>query len=50
MEGLPKYYTILFSSVTKAIDALNEQNYGLAKSLLIRGQQAAEDAYLKQDE
>lgn len=50
MEDLPKYYTILFTAMTKAIDALNECDYGLAKRLLIQGQQAAEDAYLEQDE
>ncbi len=46
MEKLPRYYTILFNAVTEAIEALEQQNFGTAKALLIHGQQAAETAYV----
>lgn len=46
METLPAYYTALFNAVTDAIAALEQQNYGLAKDLLMHGQQAAEEAYM----
>lgn len=45
MEELPNYYTILFNAVTDAIDALDRQDFGQARTLLIRGQQQAETAY-----
>lgn len=50
MEELPRYYTVLFQAVEQAIDALDVQNYGLAKQLLIHGQQDAEEAFLAEDE
>ena len=50
MSDLPKCYTVLFNAVTDAIDALEQQNYGLAKDFLITGQQEAENAYLDDDE
>ena len=46
MEELPLCYTVLFNAVTDAIDALQEQNYGLALGRLIQGQRDAEDAYI----
>ena len=46
MEELPLCYTVLFNAVTDAIDALQEQNYGLALERLIQGQRDAEDAYI----
>ena len=46
MEGLPAYYTVLFNAVTDAIDALDRQDLGQARLLLVQGQQQAEDAYL----
>lgn len=49
MSELPKYYTLLFSAVEEALAAIDAQNYGQAKELLIRGQQDAEDAYLDED-
>ena len=45
MDTLPNYYTILFNAVTDAIAALERQDFGQAKALLIQGQQKAEAAY-----
>ena len=50
MSDLPKYYPVLFQAVEQAIDALDVQNYGLAKQLLIHGQQDAEEAFLAAEE
>jgi len=50
MESLPKYYTRLFNAVTDAIEALQNQNYGKARELLIQGQQDAEELYLEEEE
>ena len=50
MEELPHYYTVLFQAVEQALDALDEKNYGLAKQLLIHGQQDAEEAFLAAEE
>ena len=50
MEELPNYYTILFHAVTDAIDALDRQDFGQARTLLVRGQQQAEAAYTEQTE
>ena len=47
MENLPTYYTLLFNGVTNAIDALDHQDFGRARELLVRSQQKAEDAYLE---
>lgn len=47
---LPKYYTVLFHAVEDALEALEEQNFGLAKELLILGQQHAEELFLKEDD
>ncbi len=46
MSNLPSYYTILFNAVTNALAALDMQNFGEAKALLIKGQQDAEEMYL----
>lgn len=50
MEELPNYYTILFNAVTDAIAALDRQDFGQAKALLIQGQQEAETAYTEASE
>ena len=47
---LPKYYTALFRAVTDAIAAIEQQNYGEAKQILIEGQQQAEERYLEAEE
>ncbi len=43
---LPKYYKILFDAVEKALDAIDQQNYGIAKSMLVSGQIQAESAFV----
>lgn len=50
MDELPKFYTILFNAIEPALQSLDDQNYGLAKKILIESQQKAEDAFLAADE
>lgn len=50
MEELPTYYTILFNAATDAIAALDRQDFGQARALLVQGQQQAEDACIEADE
>ena len=50
MEELPNYYTILFNAVTDAIAALDRQDFGQARTLLVQGQQQAETAYTEPSE
>ena len=49
-ENLPSYYTFLFNAVTDAIAAMDRQDFGQARALLVRGQQQAEDAYIGEAE
>jgi len=44
---LPKCYKILFDAVEKAIDAINQKNYGIARTLLMQGQAQAENAFVE---
>lgn len=46
MGCLPCYYLTLFNRVTDAISALDRQDFGMAKKLLVSGQQKAEEQYL----
>ena len=50
MKDIPEYYTVLFRAVERAIEALEMQNYGSAKQLLIEGERSAEEAFLAKDE
>ena len=50
MSEIPEYYTVLFRAVEDAIHALEMQNYGQAKQILIDGEQTAEEAYLAESE
>ena len=50
MNDIPEYYAILFRAVEQAIHALERQNYGMAKQLLIDGEQAAEEAFVSENE
>ena len=50
MNEIPKYYIILFQAAEQAIQALEQQNYGLATQILIDGEQAAEEAFVAKDE
>ena len=49
MNEIPEYYTILFRAVEQAIEALEMQNYGSAKQILIDGERSAEEAFLAAD-
>ena len=49
-ENLPSYYTFLFNAVTDTITALDRQDFGQARALLVQGQQQAEDAYIAEAE
>ena len=46
-ENLPSYYTILFNGITDALEAMDCQDFGRARSILIQSQQEAEDAYIE---
>lgn len=45
MNELPKYYTTLFNTAAGALAALERQDFGTAKRLLIQGQLQAEGEY-----
>lgn len=45
-----KLYTMLFNAYERAINHIEKQNYGLARDVLIEAQQAAEEAYLSQED
>ena len=47
MDVYKKPYLILFRHISKALEAMEELDFGRAKSLLMEGQSAAEDAYLE---
>lgn len=49
-EELPRYYTLLFNGVTKALEQLENQQPFLAKETLIRAQQQAEACYIEDDD
>ena len=49
MDELPKYYLVLFDAVDRAICAIESQDYGQAKQILIQGQQDAEDAFVSEE-
>ena len=46
---LPAYYIGLFNAVTDAVEALERQNFGLAKEILIKAQQDAEELVLEEE-
>ena len=50
IPALPAYYTVLCARAADAIEALEQANYGLAKELLIKGMQEAEEIVISQDE
>ena len=47
-QEFPAYYTALCARVADAIDALEQQNYGAARDVLITGMQEAEELILAQ--
>ena len=50
MTDIPNYYTLLFNRVTDAIEALEQQNYGTARDILIKAQRDAEELYIEAGE
>ncbi len=50
MDEYKNSYILLFRGVTQALDALDAQDYGTAKALLVKAQQEAEEAFLQQAE
>lgn len=45
-----KMYYTLFNAMTDALQAMGEQNYGTAREILEKAQQAAEEIFLDADE
>ena len=43
------YYT-LFNAVTDALNAMEQQNYGQARALLVAAQQQSEEIFMDSDE
>ena len=50
MEEYKTPYFIMLSASEKALRAMNTQNYGPAREILISAQQEAEEFILQQDE
>lgn len=50
MIDYEKLYHIMVDASEKAIEAIDNQNYGLAKQLLIHAEQKAEDRYIEADD
>ncbi len=50
MPDFEAIYYKLFAETENAIAALEQQNYGEAKRILIAAQQAAEEAFLAEEE
>ena len=48
MESTRKPYFLLFNAITDAVEAMEKQNFGQSRDLLIRAQQAAEELYLEE--
>ena len=46
--NLPTYYTALFNRITDAIAAIDRLNIGLAREILIKAQQDAEETFLEE--
>ena len=46
MPDYQKLYTLLFNAITDALEAMDRQNFGTAKDLLIHAQQEAEERYI----
>ncbi len=46
MDEYKQPYLALFSSVTRALEAIRKRNYGEAEKELIEGQQRAEELFI----
>ena len=49
MADYRKLYSILFNSITDALELLEREDLQTAKMLLIAAQQKAEDAYIEEE-
>lgn len=45
-----KMYEVLFHAITEALTDLSEQNYGIARCILMQAQWNCEDIYSRSDE
>ena len=45
-----KAYFSLYAAMADAIDAMEQQNYGIAKDILIKTQQKWEESYMEQED
>ena len=45
-----KMYYTLFNAVTDALNAMEQQNYGQARALLVAAQQQSEEIFMDSDE
>ena len=43
-------YHLLFNAITDALSAMEQWNYGTAKTILLSAQQRAENGYLEREE
>jgi len=50
MPDYQKLYTLLFNACTDAIIQIDRQNYGMARDLLVRAQQDAEELYILEEQ
>ena len=50
MQTFEQMYFTLFTAISKAIENIEEANYGTAKELLICAQQQAEEIYISAEE
>lgn len=46
MNNYKELYLILWNIITDTIDMIDKQNYGMAKELLIKAQQEAEEKFI----
>lgn len=49
MPNIEAIYFSLFNAITNALAAIEAQNYGAAREVLIAAQQKAEDAYIDEN-
>lgn len=50
MQDYHQLYYLLFNKITDALEALEHQNYGTARNLLIQAQQEAEEQFIAHDD
>ena len=50
MVNYTELYHLMVDAAENAINAINAQNYGMAKSILIRAEREAEERYIETSE